>query len=191
MTDLASARTLSPSAYVVLGMIRLGRQSGYEIKQAVQLSIRFFWTISQAQIYPALDSLERSKLINGRDDPQGGRRRRVYELTPDGETALAKWLVADDPLPFELRDIGLLKVFFADLLQPPSALELIDKVQHRSRERLAQLEAIQPAAASVADDEGYAFPLVTLRLGIAYHRAMADECAAIQRELGQRLSTGL
>jgi PadR family transcriptional regulator, regulatory protein AphA len=164
-------------------MIRIGRRSGYEIKQAVQLSIRFFWTISQAQIYPALDSLERSKLIRGRDEPQGRRPRRVYDLTADGETALAEWLTADDPLPFELRDIGLLKVFFADLLDLPSALELVDKVQQRSRERVAQLEAIQPAAASVADDEGYAFPLITLRLGIAYHRAMADECAAIQREL--------
>jgi DNA-binding PadR family transcriptional regulator len=186
MTDSATRPVLSPSACVVLGMIRLGRRSGYEIKQAVELSIRFFWTISQAQIYPALDSLERGGLILGRDEPQGRRRRRVYELTDDGETALAQWLVAEDPLPFELRDTGLLKLFFADLLDSSSALELVDKVQNRSRDRLAQLEAIEPAASSVADDEGLGFPLVTLRLGIAYHRAMADECAAIQQELRAR-----
>ena len=41
---------LSPQDYVVLGMVGLGRRSGYEIKQAVELSIRFFWTISPAQI---------------------------------------------------------------------------------------------------------------------------------------------
>ena len=86
-------------------------------------------------------------------------------------------------MPFELRDTGLLKVFFADLLELPSALELVGKVQQRSRERVAQLEAIQPAAVSVAEDGRQAFPLITLRLGIAYHRAMADECAAIQRDL--------
>ena len=56
MTDAASSTTLSPSTYVVLGMIRLGRRSGYEIEQAVQLPYRFFCEIiSQAQIYPALE----------------------------------------------------------------------------------------------------------------------------------------
>jgi PadR family transcriptional regulator AphA len=183
MTDSASGDALSPSAYVILGMIRLGRRSGYEIKQAVQLSIRFFWTISQAQIYPTLESLERSELIHGHDDPQGRRPRRVYDLTPAGESALAEWLVDDEPLSFELRDAGLLKVFFADLLDRQAALELIDKIQRRSRERVAQLQAIQPAGESMADDEGYTFPLITLRLGIAYHQAMADECTVIQQEL--------
>jgi PadR family transcriptional regulator AphA len=183
MTDLSIRDALSPSAYVILGMIRLGRRSGYEIKQAVQLSIRFFWTISQAQIYPTLESLERSGLIQGRDEPQGRRPRRVYDVTPAGESALAKWLVDDEPLSFELRDTGLLKIFFADLLDRQPALELIDKLQRRSRERVAQLEAIRPAGESVADDEGYAFPLITLRLGVAYHQAIADECAAIEQEL--------
>lgn len=183
MTDTATRDVLSPSAYVILGMIRLGRRSGYEIKQAVQLSIRFFWTISQAQIYPTLQSLERDHLIQGHDEPQGRRPRRVYDLTPTGELALAGWLASDEPLPFELRDTGLLKVFFADLLDHQSSLELVTKIQRRSRERVAQLQAIQPAGESMADDEGYAFPLITLRLGIAYHQAMADECTAIQQQL--------
>lgn len=183
MTDQATRDVLAPSAYVILGMIRLGRRSGYEIKQAVQLSIRFFWTISQAQIYPTLESLERSQLVQGHDEPQGRRPRRVYDLTPAGESALAAWLANDEPLPFELRDTGLLKIFFADLLDPQSALELVEKIQRRSRERVAQLQAIKPAGESIADDEGYAFPLITLRLGIAYHQAMADECTAIQQQL--------
>jgi PadR family transcriptional regulator AphA len=183
MTDPASRDALSPSAYVILGMIRLGRRSGYEIKQAVQLSIRFFWTISQAQIYPTLESLEQRGLIHGHNDPQGRRPRRVYDLTPTGESALAVWLTIDEPLPFELRDTGLLKIFFADLLDRESALELVEKIQRRSRERVAQLQAIKPAGESIADDEGYAFPLITLRLGIAYHQAMADECTTIQQQL--------
>lgn len=185
MTDQASGEALSPSAYVILGMIWLGRRSGYEIKQAVQLSIRFFWTISQAQIYPTLEALERNRLVEGHDEPQGRRRRRVYDLTHAGESALAEWLIDDEPLPFELRDTGLLKVFFADLLDRPSALKLIDKIQRRSRDRVAQLQAIQPTGETMADEEGYSFPLITLRLGIAYHQAMADECTAIQQQLSK------
>jgi DNA-binding PadR family transcriptional regulator len=174
---------LSSSAHVALGMIRLGRRSGYEIKQTVQLSIRFFWTISQAQVYPALEQLARRRMIEGRDDPQGRRPRRIYGLTPSGEAALAAWLVNDDPLTFELRDVGLLKLFFADLLDRRAALDLLARIERRSLDRLAQLEAIAPSAASMRDDEGHRFPLITLRLGIAFHHAMAEECAVIQREL--------
>ncbi|HEY4452536.1 MAG TPA: PadR family transcriptional regulator [Solirubrobacteraceae bacterium] len=164
-------------------MIRLGRRSGYEIKQTVELSIRFFWTVSQAQIYPALEQLERRRLIDGRDDPQGRRPRRIYGLKPSGEAALAAWLVNDDPLGFELRDVGLLKLFFADLLERSAALDLLARIERRSLDRLAQLDAIAPSAASMRDDEGHRFPLITLRLGVAFHRALADECAVIRREL--------
>jgi PadR family transcriptional regulator, regulatory protein AphA len=186
MIDWASQDVLSPSAYVILGMIWLGRRSGYEIKQAVQLSIRFFWTISQAQIYPTLEQLEQSKLVQGHDEPQGRRPRRVYDLTPAGEATLEQWLVNDEPLSYELRDTGLLKIFFADLLDRDAALALIDKIQRRSREHVAQLRAIQPAGETLADDVGYSFPLITLRLGIAYHQAIADECAAIHQEITNR-----
>ena len=186
MTGLTTGRapSLSPSAHVALGMIRLGRRSGYEIKQTVQLSIRFFWTISQAQIYPALAQLERRRLIEGRDEPHGRRPRRAYGLTPSGEAALTEWLVNEDPLRFELRDVGLLKLFFADLLERRAALDLLARIERRSLDRLAQLDAIAPAAGSMDDDEGHRFPLITLRLGVAFHRALADECAAIRRELG-------
>jgi DNA-binding PadR family transcriptional regulator len=170
-------------AYVVLGMIRLGKDSGYEIKQAVELSIRFFWTISHEQIYPALEQLEDEGLIKGRDDPRGRRPRRVYKITRAGEAALEEWLTRDEPLPFELRDIGLVKVFFADVVDRDAALELVEAVGRRSSARVAQLEAIRPTAAAAADDEGHSYPLVTLRLGVAYHQALAHECEAIARDL--------
>src|SRR5436190_790029 len=54
---------LDSPAYLVLGMVRLGARSGYEIKQAVEISLRFFWTISPAQIYPSLERLEQSRSI--------------------------------------------------------------------------------------------------------------------------------
>lgn len=186
MTDFASSGSLSPSAFVILGMIWLGRRSGYEIKQGVQLSIRFFWTISQAQIYPTLEQLEHAKLIEGHDEPQGRRRRRVYNLTSAGQSALTGWLTDEEPLSVEVRDTGLLKIFFADLLDQADALELMGRVQRRSQERVAQLRAIEPVGESIADDQGYRFPLITLRLGLAHHQAIADECAAIRHDIQRR-----
>jgi PadR family transcriptional regulator AphA len=161
--------------YVVLGMVRLGARSGYEIKQTVELSIRFFWTISQAQIYPSLERLERAGLLRGRSEPQGKRPRRVFEITKAGEAALRDWLGRHESIPFELRDVGMLKLFFADALDRDDALSLLAAVRRRSEERVLTLRAIE-APAQLAEHEGNAYPLLTLQMGIAFHQAMVDVC---------------
>jgi PadR family transcriptional regulator AphA len=170
--------------YVVLGMVRLGMRSGYDIKQAVELSIRFFWTISQAQIYPSLKRLELAALLHGRSEPRGRRPRRVYEITPSGRTALEEWLRREEAMPFELRDVGLLKLFFADALERDDALALLVAVKRRSEQRVATLRAIEPAGL-IVDEQGDAYPLLTLRMGIAFHQAMIDVCEQFEHRFTQ------
>src|ERR1700758_1894772 len=136
MTYMASA-TLNPSDYVVLGMTGLGACSGYEIKRTVELSIRFFWTISPAQVYPSLAKLEQAGLLAGRDEPQGNRPRRVYQRTREGSQALDEWLNRDETMPFELRDIAMVKLFFADTLDATAADRLLAALRARSEQRVA------------------------------------------------------
>jgi DNA-binding PadR family transcriptional regulator len=167
---------------VVLGMVRLGARSGYQIKRTVEQSIRFFWTISQVQIYPGLAQLERGGLIAGRAAPRGRRPRRVYEITEEGEAALQDWLRRPDPMPSELRDIGLVKLFFADALQGGEARDLLCAITRRSAERLTALREIEPAARATADN-GNVYPLLTLRMGMAFHQAMIDAAGDFEREL--------
>jgi PadR family transcriptional regulator, regulatory protein AphA len=172
---------LGPPDYVVLGMVRLGARSGYEIKQTVELSIRFFWTISQAQIYPSLERLERAGLVQGRSEPQGKRRRRVFEITNAGEDALRDWLDREEPMPFELRDVGMLKLFFADAQDRDDARTLLAAVKRRSEERVSALRRIEPAA-RVAEQQGSAYPLLTLQIGIGFHQAMIDVCTEFEEK---------
>jgi PadR family transcriptional regulator AphA len=176
---------LSAPAYVVLGMVRLGARSGYEIKQAVELSIRFFWTISQAQIYPSLEQLELRGLICGHDAPRGRRRRRAYQITEAGQRELREWLKRADPMRFELRDLGLVKLFFADALERDEALELVTTIKARSQERVETLRAIEPAGEEAAG-EGNLHPLLTLRMGIACHQGMIEVCKEFERRLSIR-----
>jgi PadR family transcriptional regulator, regulatory protein AphA len=187
--DVDARRELGPPAYVVLGMVGLGARSGYEIKQAVELSIRFFWTISHAQIYPSLERLERAGLIEGRSEPRGKRPRRVYDITDEGELALAQWLRREEPMPFELRDIGMVKLFFADALDRDEALVLLSAVKERSETRVATLREIEPAA-QLVEDEGNTHPLLTLRMGIAFHQAMIDVCQEFEPRFNRQRSIG-
>jgi PadR family transcriptional regulator, regulatory protein AphA len=189
MTGSSSGRVaagLSPPTYVVLGMVRLGARSGYEIKQMVELSIRFFWTISHVQIYPALRQLESEGLIVGRDDPRGRLPRRVYEITERGEQVLEEWVAEAEPMPFELRDLGMVKLFFADAVSDEQALGLLAAVRNRSEERLSLLLEIVPTAESAGDD-GSHFPNLTLQMGIAFHQAMVDVCADFEQTLHERV----
>jgi PadR family transcriptional regulator, regulatory protein AphA len=172
---------LSSPAYLVLGMVRLGARSGYEIKQAVELSLRFFWTISHAQIYPSLQRLERAGLIRGKSEPLGKRRRRTFTITKAGEIALREWLLQQEPMPFELRDIGLVKLFFADALDRDDALALLTAVKQRSEQRVATLRSIEPVALS-AERDGNVYPMLTLRMGVAFHEAMLDVCREFEEE---------
>ena len=115
---------LSPTAYVILGMVRDGPRSGYEIKALVDGTTRFFWAASYGQIYPELKRLSEAGLVEGVDSPTGGRRRTVYEITADGEEELKAWL-RQPPVTYEMREEGLLKLFFADALPREEAVEIL------------------------------------------------------------------
>src|SRR3954468_5135961 len=116
---------LSATGKVVLGFVGLGFQTGYDIKSTVDKSSRHFWAASYGQIYPELKRLEEAGLIDGTDDPAGGRARRVYTLTAAGERALDGWLTSNQDLVHELRDEAMLKLFFAGRLETDQALEVV------------------------------------------------------------------
>jgi PadR family transcriptional regulator AphA len=177
---------LTKTAYVILGMLKLGRRTGYDIKVLVDVSTRFFWAASYGQIYPELKRLEDAGLVVGRDDPAGGRRRRVYELTAAGEEALQGWLTSPAPLVQELRHEGILKFFFADALTPDEQTELLGRMREEHERVRDRLRAIEPHARAAREEQGNEFPLLTLEWGIALNEFYADWCARLERRLAER-----
>jgi DNA-binding PadR family transcriptional regulator len=168
------------NVFVVLGTLRLGARSGYEVKRWIENSARHFWNISPVQVYPALRRLEDEGWVRGRDDPTGARPRRTYAVTPAGERALHEWLTAPDELTFELRDRGLLKLFFADALEPDEVLAHMRAMRRRAVEGLERFERdIEPASAR----EAARFPNVTARFGTEFFAFMVDWCDRLEREL--------
>ena len=179
---------LSRTAYVILGMVRLGKRTGYEIKGLVDVSTRFFWAASYGQIYPELKRLEEAGLIEGSADDSDGRRRRAYELTGAGEAALREWLSSDGPLVHELRHEGVLKFFFADALEPQEQLELLRRVREEHERLSEQLRAIRPGAESTSGERGVEYPLLTLEWGIALNEFNAGWCERMERRIEERLA---
>jgi DNA-binding PadR family transcriptional regulator len=151
---------------VILGLLELRPQSGYEIKQFVDDSTRFFWAASYGQIYPELKRLEREGLIEGEDAPAGGRKRTVYRLTPAGRDVLLDWLRTPGTA-YELRDEGLLKLFFAGALPREDALAIVREMRERHARTLERLREVEPRAKQLG---GY--PYVVLECGLHFHETM-------------------
>jgi DNA-binding PadR family transcriptional regulator len=168
---------LSATGRVILGMIALGKTTGYDIKQFADLTARHFWATSYGQIYPELKRLEEMGLVRGRPKPSGGRARTEYQLTKAGERALQGWLSSDEEPLYELRDEGMLKLFFSDSL-PERRLENIRAMRAREERRLAQLRAIEPHAS-----QGPEGPYLTLQLGIANTEWQIEWCKETERRL--------
>lgn len=168
---------LSPTAYVILGMLHKGPKSGYEIKALVDKSTRFFWAASYGQIYPQLRRLAEAGLVEGADAPRDGRRRTVYKLTPAGRKELRAWL-REPPTTFETRDEGLLKLFFAGALPPTDAVNTLRAMRDQRLAVVERLREIEPKAIA-----GGGFPLIVLRGGIEYNEFVAGWCERMEKQL--------
>jgi PadR family transcriptional regulator AphA len=171
---------LSPTAYVILGMLRHGPRSGYEIKQAVDHSTRFFWAVSYGQIYPELRRLAKDGLVKGQSQPTGDRQRTVYRLTDAGREELRGWLDRP-PERLELRDEGLLKLFFAGAAEPGKAVAIIDAKRRLVEQKLAALREIEPYAAAAASSDP--FPYLVLRHGVESSEWVIAWCERARAEL--------
>jgi PadR family transcriptional regulator, regulatory protein AphA len=167
--------SLSPTARVILGMLELGARTGYDIKRAIDLSTRFFWNASYGQIYPELHRLEERGLVSGTPDPKGGRRRTTYRLTGKGRKALRDWL-RDRNLTLEIRDEGLLKFFFGDLVSREDVVENLRDQQALCEGALAIFRQLEPQARTGFMEDDQLYPYLALTYGIEQLEFMRGWC---------------
>jgi PadR family transcriptional regulator, regulatory protein AphA len=157
---------LKPSSYLILGMLNLGHDTGYAVKRTVDLSTRFFWAASLAQVYPELAALEAAGYVVSAEDAHGARRRKTYRLTDQGRAALDEWLRNERVPDFQFRDEGLLRLFFADALPPDEALELVQRLRVRAEEVERDFRATILPLAETAPGR---FLLIAAREGADYY----------------------
>ena len=103
---------LTPVSYIVLGLLaRAGEATPYALKTAVGASVGNLWSVQHAQLYSEPQRLAEAGLVS-EEREEGGRRRRTYRLTGAGREAFETWLATPADGFTELRDPGLLQLFF-------------------------------------------------------------------------------
>ena len=157
---------LTPTSYIVLGLVDWAREATpYQLKQLVAGGLANLWSVPHAQLYTEPERLAGAGYLEGRQEA-GGRRRRTYTMTDRGRQALRAWLATPMHGVTELRDPGLLQLFFGAPVGP------LAQVQHDlHRRKLEEYEWVEAQSARgmqpIPLPEG---PRLVLEAGIAHER---------------------
>jgi DNA-binding PadR family transcriptional regulator len=158
---------------LVLGLIGLrGPSTPYELKRAVERGgIGEFWPFPHTQLYDEPARLADGGLLD-EEREEGGRRRRLYRLTDEGQAALNEWIRRPEGGGFQVRDIASLKLFFSELGADTADIVALAQLQQAfHRDRLARYEALD---ARYADRPERARRLAPLQFGLHLTRAAIE-----------------
>jgi DNA-binding PadR family transcriptional regulator len=160
------ADRLNSTAGALLGLLRDGARSGYDLVAAADEMLGGFWTITRSQVYRELAALADRGLVE--KGPAGPRDRQPFQLTVAGRAAFRTW-VNTSPEPENLRMPLLLRLTFADAIDPGRLRSMLSDHHTVHRRRLDTYRSVdrELATAGVAPEQR-----VTLAFGIGYETAV-------------------
>lgn len=148
----------SPTTFGLLGMLAVRSYTGYELTQQLRRSLRFVWSSSEGHLYREQRRLVDQGWARRTKEVVGGRTRTRYEITDEGEHALADWLATEPRAPqFDIE--GMLRLFHGSL---GSNEQLITSLEATARDATAMLDELAGFAASYLEPGG---PLELLEQG--------------------------
>lgn len=120
--------------FAILGILTDGPLHGYELKRVLADSEHGFWTVSFGSLYPALRRLEKKEFVSV--STEGGARRKVYQLTPEGKAYFQELL--ETPGASDEDRAFTLKLSFFRFLDPDSRLGVLERRRVHLTTRLAE-----------------------------------------------------
>lgn len=163
-----STSQLTPTSYVVLGMVALrGPTTPYQLKRSIARSVGYFWRFPHTQLYDEPARLADLGLLSVSQEDEG-RRRRTYTITAAGATAVREWLQEPTSEHFQIRSEAELKLFFSELGSEEDIVQLAKEQVLTHEQRLQEYEDIHGRYSDISDLRARLIPLT---LGIALERA--------------------
>jgi DNA-binding PadR family transcriptional regulator len=164
---------------VLLGFLTRGDLTGYEIKGAMDESVRFFFGASYGSIYPTLRSLEEESLVSLTLVVQSDRpNKKVYSLTSEGRTYFLESLkepAAED----SFRSEFLMQLFFGHHQDLERLLALIGDYRAGLRNSLERLRQTEEEVRDVATP----YELMCVRFGLTRYEATLSWLVDVEREV--------
>jgi DNA-binding PadR family transcriptional regulator len=174
-----SSKRLTPTSYLVLGLLaREGPSTPYDLERHVRATLGNFWSFPHTLLYSEPPQLAAQGLVTESREEEG-RRRRVFTITTAGLAALTTWLDHPSNAPTELRDLGLLQLFFADLASASAKVHLAEQQLAIHRRKLTAYEEDERLEGPRGQPNRGGRTVErwrgeTLRMGLRYEEAAVD-----------------
>ncbi len=125
--------------YTILGFLRWGPLTGYELKKMFALSDILYWSGSNNQIYRPLVKLHEAGLVTREIEHQDDNpSRKIYTITPAGREALREWLLNTPDLPY-IKHPLLIQLMWADQLEEAELDEVLSRYEEAVRTEILML----------------------------------------------------
>lgn len=182
--------------HILLGLLQTPA-TGYDLKRLFDKGIGKFWAAEYSQIYTTLKRLEAAGQLRSWKEPSTkGPPRRVYEITPEGHAALAKWL-RSAPVVADERHSYLAQLYLMNALGDlGESLRFMEALRDHFAADLARLR--EQERQWMEQDPGYPDALppdrlhvqMVLRLGLIGGEARVRWCEECIARLRGRISEG-
>ncbi len=126
---------------LLLGLLRKREMHGYQLSEFLETHLAMFFDIKKATAYNLLGKMEEQGWVSSHEEQEGKRPpRRVFAITPEGETLFQELLRAALPEHRPAAFPGNVPILFMDALPPEELEELLDQRRDAIRERVVALK---------------------------------------------------
>lgn len=149
-------RPTQPAEHAILGLLYFEQGGGHGYDLARHFGddepLGDVLKLEPGMLYHHLKKLSRTGWVTVDIEPQGTRPpRQVYTLTGEGKSELQRWLREPVRHTREIRLEFLIKLYFARLLDPALATDLINGQLEKSRQMESGLQARLAADGGISD----------------------------------------
>ncbi|GHO78913.1 transcriptional regulator [Ktedonobacter sp. SOSP1-85] len=135
--------------HLILGILKYGPQSGYDLNKAFQASVEHFWNTEQSQIYRSLAKLHEAGWVEIERVAQEKRPdKKMYHITEKGLEVLRDWLATPHGLASS-HEAWLGQVFFGIELSKGQLKQVLEQRIADLQQQLAHFEQTIPTSAAL------------------------------------------
>lgn len=126
----------------LLGLLRYGNMTGYELDKQFKGSLHSFWQAQTSQIYRELNKMEKMDWLSSTIIPQEGKpNKKSYAITDLGNEEFLNWLTdisSDEGMV--IKQSFLMKIFFSVENSLDTNLEILDTFKNKCVEVVGPLK---------------------------------------------------
>ena len=144
---------LTPTSYVLLGLLARRPWTAYELTKYMKLSaLRRVWPRAESRLYAEPKKLAEQGLVRSEEQINGGRKRTLYHITDTGRAVLAEWY-RSPTAEWEYEYETLVKLLNGDHAEE----QLAALVEESRQQAITEAEALIEGCQTILD-EGWRIP---------------------------------